>query len=83
MSLEQCHFNPGDMIHDHGLERLYLNMPMEQYEYIPILIHMIPPEFMDKYELHVKVYNGAVCTEVRKGMYGLPQAGKKPTTSRT
>eukprot|EP00957_Ditylum_brightwellii_P148741 11324479-Ditylum_brightwellii.AAC.1 len=31
---------------------------------------------MDLYHLHDKVHNGFVYMEIRKGMYGLPQAGK-------
>ena len=31
---------------------------------------------MDAYSLHDKVHNGHVYCEIRKGMYGLPQAGK-------
>ena len=37
---------------------------------------MIPAAIMDLYDLHDKVHNGYVYAEVRKTMYGLPQAGR-------
>jgi hypothetical protein len=36
---------------------------------------MVPEEIMDEYNLHALVHNGYLYVEVRKGMYGLPQAG--------
>ena len=38
-------------------------------------VDLIPPEFMDLYELHDKVKNGYVYMEIQRGMYGLPQSG--------
>jgi hypothetical protein len=57
------------------LKNFYLNTPLDRYEYINIPVASIPPDFMDKYNLHQLVHNGNVIAEVRKGMYGLPQAG--------
>jgi hypothetical protein len=37
---------------------------------------MIPQEFIDEYKLTPLIENGYIYAEVRKGMYGLPQAGK-------
>ena len=45
-------------------------------EYIMIQISMIPQEFIDKYNIKYKVHNGYIFSQVTKGMYGLPQAGK-------
>ena len=41
-----------------------------------IQISMIPQEFIDKYNIKYKVHNGYIFSQVTKGMYGLPQAGK-------
>jgi hypothetical protein len=38
--------------------------------------HMLPDDIMYLYELHDLVHNGYVYVEIRKGMHGLPQAGK-------
>ena len=40
-----------------------------------IKAELIPPEFMKEYDLTSKIKNGYVYMEIRKGMYGLPQAG--------
>jgi hypothetical protein len=58
------------------LKDFYLNTPMARYEYIKIPVELIPDEIMDQYNLHKFVTNGHVVFEVRKGMYGLPQAGR-------
>ena len=49
---------------------------MERYEYMKIPIKIIPQDIIDRYNLMDKVYNEYVYVEIRKGMYGLPQAGK-------
>ena len=58
------------------LKDFYLGTPMERYEYMRIPVHMIPDNIMELYKLHDLVHNGYVIVEIRKGMYGLPQAGK-------
>jgi hypothetical protein len=40
-----------------------------------IPVEDIPDSIMEQYNLHEKVHNGYVIVEIRKGMYGLPQAG--------
>jgi len=57
------------------LKNFYLETPMKRREYMRIKVDLIPVEFMDEYNLHNKVYNGYVYCEIRRGMYGLPQAG--------
>ena len=58
------------------IENFYLNMPMSRYEYIRIRIDNVPKEIIKQYNLHEKIDSeGYVYIEVRKGMYGLPQAG--------
>lgn len=66
---------PGAKYMTFDVKDFKLNMPMDHNKYIRIPIYMIPPKFMDKYNLHDKIYNGYVYAEVRKGMYILLQAG--------
>jgi hypothetical protein len=51
-------------------------MAPKHFAYVRVPIHMIPDEVMVHYNLHRLVHNGHVYAEVRKGMYGLPQAGR-------
>ncbi len=58
------------------IKDFYLNTPMSRYEYMWVPVTMLPPEVMDAYKLHDLVHNGKVLVEIRKGMYGLSQAGR-------
>jgi hypothetical protein len=53
----------------------YLGTPLPNYEYMRIPVKIIPECIMRQYNLHPLVHNGHVVVEIRKGMYGLPQAG--------
>eukprot|EP00804_Cyclotella_cryptica_P016149 CCRYP_004247-RA/>CCRYP_004247-RA protein AED:0.38 eAED:0.38 QI:0/0/0/1/1/1/2/0/365 len=53
----------------------YASTPMERYQYMKIKAALIPTEFMDAYNLHGKVYKGFIWMEIRRTMYGLPEAG--------
>jgi hypothetical protein len=53
---------------------MYLQTPMDRYEYMRIKANLVPDEFKDLYKLH-KIYNGFIYMEIRRGCYGLPQAG--------
>ena len=55
---------------------MYLQTHIKIKEYMGILARLIPPEFMDTYSLHDKVYKYYVYMEIVKGMYGLPQVGQ-------
>ena len=57
------------------IKHFYLNTPMNRYEYMLVPTHMIPPDIFAEYKLKDLVCNSKVLVEVRKGMYGLPQAG--------
>jgi hypothetical protein len=48
---------------------------MDRYEYMRIPAKDIPADIMEQYNLAPLVHNGHVLTKIRKGMYGLPQAG--------
>ena len=58
------------------LKDFYLNTPMEKYEYMLISITMIPQDIIYEHKLNDIVHTGMVLSEIRKGMYGLPQAGQ-------
>jgi hypothetical protein len=54
----------------------YLNTPMSRYEYMRIKLTDIPEEIIVEYKLReIATPDGHVYIEIRKGMYGLPQAG--------
>jgi hypothetical protein len=58
------------------IKDFYLNTPMKRYEYMRIKIADIPEEIIDFYNLRsIVTDDGYVHCEIRKGMYGLPQAG--------
>jgi hypothetical protein len=57
------------------LKNFYLNTPLDRYEYMRLSIDIIPDKIIDEYNLRPLVSNGYVYIEIRKGMYGLPQAG--------
>ena len=57
------------------VKNFYLNTPLKRYEYLRIPINLIPEEVIQQYQLHLITHNGHVYVEIRKGMYGLPQAG--------
>ena len=58
------------------IKDLYLNTLMERYEYMRIKLSNLPNNVIKQYNLERKVTaDGWVYVEVRKGMYGLPQAG--------
>jgi hypothetical protein len=58
------------------LKDFYLCSDLLEYEYVRIPMHLIPQEIIDLYNLEPLIHNGHIYTEVGKGMYGLPQAGK-------
>jgi hypothetical protein len=39
---------------------MYLQTPMDRYEYMRIKANLVPDEFKDLYKLHDKVYNGFI-----------------------
>jgi hypothetical protein len=54
----------------------YLNTPMKRYEYMCLKLSNIPEEILIKYKLReIATLHGYVYCNIRKGMYGSPQAG--------
>ena len=57
------------------VKNYYLGTPMDNYKYMFIPTNSIPQEIIAHYKLRDIVHNGKVYMEIRRGMYGLPQAG--------
>ncbi|KAI2490112.1 Reverse transcriptase (RNA-dependent DNA polymerase) [Fragilaria crotonensis] len=58
------------------LKDFYLGTPMSRYEYMRVPIWMLPEAIIEQYNLTPLFHNGYVYVEIRRGMYGLPQAGR-------
>jgi len=54
----------------------YLESELEEKEYMWIPVHLLDAETCAAYNLDELIINGRVLTEINKGMYGLPQAGR-------
>jgi hypothetical protein len=58
------------------IKDFYLMTPMDRFEYFRMKLELFPQDIIDEYGLRDKVdTDGNVFCEVRRGMYGLPQAG--------
>ncbi len=58
-----------------NLKNIYLNTPLDQPEYIRIKLADIPQEFIDEYKHNELACDFWIHFEMRRGIYGLPQAG--------
>ena len=58
------------------LKDFYLGTPMTRYEYMRVPLWMLPSAIIEQYNLRPLFHNGYVYVEIRRGMYGLPQAGR-------
>ena len=58
------------------IKNFYLNTPLKRYEYLRLRLDNFPEDVIAQYNLKdIVTSDGYVYIEVRKGMYGLPQAG--------
>jgi len=57
------------------IKNFYLGTPMTRYEYMKIQLSAFPQHIIDQYDLATHALNGYVYVEIRKAIYGLPQAG--------
>ena len=48
---------------------------MDRYEYMKIPLDIFPQSTQDQYELEMHAHNGFIYVDIRKAIYGLPQAG--------
>jgi hypothetical protein len=53
----------------------YLATPMDRYEYMRLAIDLFPEHIIQQYDLRKHVRKGYIYVEIRKAIYGLPQAG--------
>jgi hypothetical protein len=67
---------PGARFFTMDIKNFYLNTPMVRYEYMRLKLADMPADVIKHYKLlDVATPDGYVYCEIRKGMYGLPQAG--------
>jgi hypothetical protein len=57
------------------IKNYYLGTPLPRYEYMRMLLSRFPEEIVNKYNLKELAVDGWVYIKIRKGMYGLKQAG--------
>ena len=58
------------------VKNFYLNTPSARYEYLRLKLINLPEDVIEQYGLKDKATSdGYVYVDIRKGMYGLPQAG--------
>jgi hypothetical protein len=57
------------------IKNYYLGTPLPRFEYMKMLLSRFPEEIVQKYNLHALAVDGWVYIEIRKGIYGLKQAG--------
>jgi hypothetical protein len=57
------------------IKNYYLGIPLPRFSYMEMLLSRFPEEIIQKYNLNTLAVDGWVYIEIRKGMYGLEQAG--------
>jgi hypothetical protein len=57
------------------IKHYYLGTLLPRYEYMHMLLSRFPEEIVNKYNLTALAVDGWVYIEIRKGMYGVKQAG--------
>jgi hypothetical protein len=57
------------------IKTFYLGTPLPSFEYMKMPLSRFPEEIIQKYNLNDLAFDGWVYIEIRKGMYGLKQAG--------
>jgi hypothetical protein len=66
---------PGATFICMDVKNFYLNTPMARFKYMYLLMAQIPDKIIQQYKLNALAHEGWIYVEIRKGMYGLPQAG--------
>jgi hypothetical protein len=57
------------------IKNYYLGTPLPRFEYMKMVSSRFPEEIVQKYNLKALAVDGWVYIDIRKGMYGLKQAG--------
>ena len=59
------------------ISNMYLNTPLDDYQYMRFNVKDVPPEVIDLYNLHDKITpDGWLYCKIRRAIYGLKEAGK-------
>ena len=66
---------PGARFITLDIKNFYYNTPMGRYEYMNIILSILPEEIIAQYNLLQLASNGWVYLDICKGMPGLKQAG--------
>jgi hypothetical protein len=66
---------------DDGHKNYYLGTPLPRFEYMKMLLSRFPEEIVQNYNLNTLAVDGWVYIEIRKGIYGLKQAGLLVSTT--
>ena len=67
---------PGARYAGMDIKNFYLGTPMEEYEYMKMPLKMFPDHIKRQYNLMKHEKGGYVYLEIRRAIYGLPQAGR-------
>jgi hypothetical protein len=57
------------------IKNYYLGTPLPRFEYMKMFLSRFPEEIVQKYNLNALAVDGWMYIEIRRGMYGLKQAG--------
>jgi hypothetical protein len=57
------------------IKSFYLSAALEYYEYMKIPYALFPRWIIDQYGLEEHLHNGYIFLELRRAVWGLPQAG--------
>ena len=57
------------------IKNFYLGTPLDRYEYMKMPLNLLPEHIIQQYNMREHAKNGFVYFEIRKAIYGLPQAG--------
>ena len=66
---------PGANYAEFDVGDFYLETPLDEYEYMKMPLDLFLQCTRDQYNLDKHAYKGFVYWEIRKAIYGLPQAG--------
>ena len=57
------------------VKSFYLCTPLDRYEYMKMPVSIFPEHIKKQYDMETNAKGGFVYLEIRKAIYGLPQAG--------
>ena len=58
------------------IKNFYLGTPMDRFEYMKMPLNIFPEHISHQYNLPKNTKKGFIYLEIRKAIYGLPEAGK-------